>query len=214
MPATDRRAFLVLGGLGLAACASRLLMPVPFPASAAFLGDSITQNFGNLGQWFGTGAAGWRNAGVAGNRTFEALARLSRDVPSDAAFCVVALGVNDSANGFTVEATGENLAKIVTALRVMRVRPVLATVTPVTAGFKPLPPGPLNDRVRALNAWIRIYSSNNDVPLVDYYPRFAGPDGFGVPALYKDDGIHPNAVGQGALAAVAATALRNARLIP
>lgn len=108
-----------------------------------FLGDSITKGTGQgtvtaaqtfaslIGAANGYSAIDIINAGVGGNNSAQALARLNTDVIANAPdVCVIMLGNNDcqGTNAITVEAMAANISQIINDLRADGIKPVLMSM--------------------------------------------------------------------------------------
>ena len=139
-----------------------------------------------------------RGAGVSGDTTGGALARLDFSVQPDTALCVVELGANDALQSVPADRTSANLAQIVERLRRRRVKVVL-----------------MGQRApqRSTGAYGREFDA-----LFPRVARAAGavlvPDALagveGDPALKQADGLHPNARGVALIAARVAPFVRRA----
>ncbi|MDP9263853.1 MAG: GDSL-type esterase/lipase family protein [Acidobacteriota bacterium] len=195
-----------------------------------FIGDSIINHLGALNQWHGAVANNWVNAGVGGDASFSVLARINNEI--DEPVChtaVILVGINDlagcagcghqcedvvppgtAANGYTSVAS--YIQQSVQVLMGKGVRPVVGTLMPVTSAWvNPTPAlgdkDVVNAKILQLNAWLRSYAKSQGIVIADYYPLFAGPDGYGVARLYNVDGLHPNASGNLVLATQSGIAL-------
>jgi lysophospholipase L1-like esterase len=180
------------------------------PAGVTFLGDSIVLQLGALADWFGSGASEWVNAGVGGNTTAQLLDRVAILDPAITGTCVVLGGINDIVLGEAAE-VGPNLRHIVEALRARHIRPVVITLLPVAASYPNAVA--INADVRSVNDGLRAYAAAHDIPLIDGYFAFLGPQDAGDPGLY-DEGLHPNRTGQLLLTATARPVLQRIGLLP
>lgn len=124
-----------------------------------------------------------RGAGVSGDTTGGALARVDFSVGSDTALCVVALGGNDLLQGADPRSTKANLRKIIDRLKARRIKVVLVGVR--------APP-----RIGAAYArdFSGLYPALARETGAVYHPDFLNGV-IGVPRLMQRDGIHPNAAG-------------------
>ncbi|MEH6675613.1 arylesterase [Phenylobacterium sp.] len=159
----------------------------------AILGDSITAGYGlpareALPAQLETAlaAAGTpvrvRAAGVSGDTTAGALARLDFSIQDDTDLCVVAVGGNDLLQGIEPARMRANLEAIITGLQGRNI-PVLL------AGMQ-APPS-YGAYATDFTAVFESLAQTYDIPL---YPFLL--DGVALdPALNQDDGIHPNATG-------------------
>ena len=124
-----------------------------------------------------------RGAGVSGDTSGGALARVDFSVGSDTALCVVALGGNDLLQGADPRSTKANLRKIIDRLKTRRIKVVLVGVR--------APP-----RIGAAYArdFSGLYPALARETGAFYHPDFLNGV-IGVPRLMQRDGIHPNAAG-------------------
>ena len=205
------RRTLLLGAvaLGAAGCGDQADPPAPKDAPAAepppppgagadlpvvaILGDSITAGYGLPARdalpaqlEAALAAAGTpvrvRAAGVSGDTTAGALARLDFSIQDDTDLCVVALGGNDLLQGIEPATMRANLEAIITRLKARNI-PVLL------AGMQ-APPS-YGAYATDFAAVFEGLARDHDIPL---YPFLL--DGVALdPALNQDDGIHPNAAG-------------------
>jgi acyl-CoA thioesterase I len=173
------------------------------PAIVAF-GDSLTAGFGaDTGKSYPDflqqelDRRGYRyrvvNAGISGETTTDALARLSTVTMLKPAVVIVEFGGNDGLRGLPIAATNSNLDQIVAELQQSRAAILLAGMT--------LPPNYGPDYI---NDFQRIYSglaAKHKVALIPFL--LAGVAGT---ALYmQQDGLHPTGEGN---RLVAATVMR------
>jgi lysophospholipase L1-like esterase len=204
-PVLDKRAFSV----GL------LLLALSLPSGAAsvdvvFMGDSITEIWGQprFGGFFV--GRNFLNRGIAGQTTSQMLLRFHKDVIELKPKGVVILaGTNDIAGvtgPMTNEAIEENLASMSERARAAGIKVILASILPVAASQTPLRP---ITRIREINFWMRSYARSNNYVYLDYFFAMIDSNGFIRPEL-TDDGIHPNAKGYALMAPMAETAIATA----
>ena len=207
----SRRTLLLSAlALGASACSREADAPASAPADegeaappspqaigdlpvVALLGDSITAGYGLPAKdalpaqlEAALAAAGTpvrvRAAGVSGDTTAGALARVDFSIQDDTDLCVVALGGNDLLQGIEPATMRANLEGIITRLKARNI-PVLL------AGMQ-APPS-YGAYATDFAAVFEGLARDHDVAL---YPFLL--DGVALdPALNQDDGIHPNAAG-------------------
>ncbi|HEX2163736.1 MAG TPA: arylesterase, partial [Thermoanaerobaculia bacterium] len=136
------------------------------------------------------------NAGVSGDTSAGALARLDWVLRAEPDVVVVELGANDALRGQDLAATEANLRRIVERLRDEGVATLLAGLQ--------IPPNYGPDYARRLAAIYPRLAAQYDLPLVPFL--LAG--GGGVPELNLGDGVHPNARGHEVVAETVAPYLR------
>ncbi|SEM75638.1 Lysophospholipase L1 [Sphingomonas gellani] len=173
-----------------------------------FMGDSITDNWQNLGRDF------WKDGrvdrGISGQTTPQMLVRFRNDVIDlhPAAVHIMA-GTNDIAGNTgaaTMETVQGNIRSMVELARAHGIRVMLASIPPADAfpwarDKKPAP------QIAAMNAWLKSYAAASGATYVDYYGALATPDGAMKPGL-SSDGVHPTAQGYAVMAPVALAAIR------
>ena len=124
-----------------------------------------------------------RAAGVSGDTTAGALARVDFSVQKDTDLAIVALGGNDLLQGQDARRTQANLDAIVKKLQARRIRVLIAGITaPVEVG---------GGYARDFNAAFTAVGKARGVPV---YPDLIAGVGRNT-ALKQPDGIHPNARG-------------------
>ena len=192
-----RRAALTALGLALSA-------PTAFaagrPRIVTMLGDSITAGYGlpaadalpaQLAQALkrlGVNAV-VRAAGVSGDTTADALARVGFSVQPDTEVCLVALGGNDLLQGVDPKSVRANLTAIATRLKARR-------ITVVLAGMR----APLAIGAAYAREFDAVYPGVARAEHAILYPYLL--DGVALNArLNQKDAIHPNAAGVKIIAA-------------
>jgi acyl-CoA thioesterase-1 len=209
-PYSTRRA--VLGAL--AALATGPALAADRPRVVTMLGDSITAGYGlaasealpaRLGQALGRLGLSVvvRAAGVSGDTSADALARVGFSVQPDTDLCLVALGGNDLLQGVEPAVLRDNLRAIVRKLKAREIAVLLA-------GMR-APPAIGAPYAKAFDA---VYPDLARAEHVGLYPYLL--DGVALnPRLNQKDGIHPNPAGvtiiAGRLAPVVARALAGRR---
>lgn len=197
-----------------AACGEAPPPPAPATASTApapptaadvpvvvFLGDSLTAGLG-LDEERAFPAVIERrlaeagtpiravNAGVSGDTSAGGLRRLGWLLRQEPDVVVVSLGANDGLRALDVQATEENLRRIVTEARAAGAR-VLLTGMLVPPNYGP-------DYAERFRQVYPRLAAELGVPLVPFLLEGVAA----VPELNQGDGIHPNAAGQERVAEV------------
>lgn len=143
-----------------------------------------------------------RGAGVSGDTSGGALARVDFSVAADTALCVVALGGNDLLQGADPRNTKANLRRIIDKLKTRQIKVVLA-------GLR-APPLIGASYARDFTGLFPALARETGAV---YHPDFV-TGVVGVQRLMQRDGIHPNAAGARViaerLAPTVASALRTA----
>ena len=199
--------------------ADNAALPPPKPGEkrVVFFGDSITDFWGrSVGEFFP--GKGYINRGISGQTTPQMLVRFRADVIALKPSVVVILaGTNDisgNTGASTLAMTEDNLSSMAELARVHGIRVVIATLLPVSDYVDAMqttrrPPA----QIRALNLWIRDYTSREHLVLLDYYPAMTDASAALARAL-TDDGLHPNAKGYAVMAPLAQRAVDAALAAP
>jgi lysophospholipase L1-like esterase len=177
--------------------------PAAGEARVVFMGDSITEGWGQSGVTpppdrpaFFPGKP-YLNRGISGQTTPQMLVRFRPDVINLKPKVVVILaGINDIAENTgktTLEAIEDNFSSMSEIARANGIRVVLCSTLPASAfpwhpGLEPAP------KVKALNTWLKSYAAKNNLVYVDYYTLMANAEG-GLKADLGSDGVHPNKLG-------------------
>lgn len=177
-----------------------------------FLGDSITEGWGEVpGSTFFPGKP-YINRGISGQTTPQMLVRFRPDVVAlQPAVVVILGGTNDLAGNtgpMTLADTENNLMSMVDIARENAIRVVLASVTPASAfpwrpGIQPA------EKIRVLNSWIKGYAEKKHLVYLDYYSAMVNGEG-GMKEDLTKDGVHPNVRGYSIMAPLAERAITEA----
>jgi lysophospholipase L1-like esterase len=188
---------------------SKMLAPTRVPR-VVFLGDSITEAW-RLNEYF-TGRD-FVNRGIGGQTTLQMLARFRQDVASLNPKVVVVLGgTNDIAAGVSPDQIEENLKTIGDIAKAHGIKPVLASILPVSDYHKDadphyeMTPNRPPAAIQSINNWMRSYCQSQGFVYVDYYSAMIDSAGQ-MQAELSDDGLHPNAKGYRVMSPVALEAI-------
>ena len=171
-----------------------LALPAPAERTLVFLGDSLTAGYGLarpeafpslIEARIRAGGLGWRvvNAGVSGDTSAGAKARLDYVFRQRPSLLFVCIGSNDGLRGLPVAELEKNLRGILDRARVSGVRVVLA------GAMLPENYGP--DYREAFRKLYPRLAKEYRVPFLPFLLEGVAMD----PALNQEDGIHPNAEG-------------------
>lgn len=182
----------------------------------AFLGDSITQSGwqtssqlqGSSFPLFAMLQAGGRivvarNAGIAGDRSDQALARFDTDVtPYVPRMVHILLGTNDVIQGVSFASYKANIREIVNACRRIQAVPVLGAIPPNNGAGR-------SSVISQWNAWLRALAAYEGLPFIDYFELLLNDTNGQIAASYDSgDGTHPSTSGYVAMGQLCATALQ------
>jgi lysophospholipase L1-like esterase len=175
-----------------------------------FLGDSITDAW-RLNEYFAEGD--FINRGISGQITGQMLGRMKADVIDLQPVAMVVLaGTNDIARGISLRAIQDNLTMIADLADRYKIKPVFASILPVSDYHKQENPQYERSRQRppmsitTMNQWIRGFCAKRDYSYINYYAEMADASGSLKPDL-GDDGLHPNAKGYRVMAPLALEAI-------
>ncbi len=192
---------------------ARLGAPSSKTPRVVFLGDSITDGW-RLTEYFS--GRDFVNRGISGQITGEMLGRMMADVIAlkPAAMLVLA-GTNDIARGVPVSTIKNNLTMIAELADANQIRPMFASILPVSDYHKNVnprfamtlrrPPA----TIQAVNSWLRQFCSQRGYVYVDYFSAMVDAAG-SLQADLADDGLHPNGKGYRVMAPVAINAVDRA----
>ena len=176
----------------------KLAPPAAGSARVIFYGDSIT-DYWRLNEYF-TGKD-FVNRGISGQNTTQMLARFQQDVISlQPKIVVILAGTNDIPRGLPVHAMEDNLRMMGDLAKLHGIRPVFASLTPVSDYHKDVDPrwarlaGRPPATILQLNERIRQYCQKESFPYVNYHSAMVDSNGQ-MTADLSDDGLHPNAKG-------------------
>lgn len=129
------------------------------------------------------------NAGIAGERTDQMLARIQADVISKKPdMCIILGGTNDVSQSIPIATTRSNIEKMITILLDNNILPVLCKLTPRNGTTYDLGTSTVNLNVVDL---ARKYK----LPLIDFYSAVTTNTGdFISNPAYTTDGTHPTAI--------------------
>lgn len=191
----------------------KLAKPVAGQTRIVFLGDSITDGW-RLNEYFP--GRDFVNRGISGQITGEMLGRMRADVidlkPSGV---LVLAGTNDIARGVPLSAIENNLTMIADLAELYKIKPLLASVLPISDYHKDANPRYEMSKQRPpatiieLNRWIQGFCKQRHYEYVDYFAQTVDPAGY-IKSELADDGLHPNSAGYRAMGPVALAAIDRA----
>lgn len=179
-----------------------------------FMGDSITDAWGRTrGKETFFPGKGYINRGISGQTTPQMLIRFRPDVLALKPKVVVILaGTNDIAGNTgpeTLEDIEGNLASMAQLAAANNIKVVFSSVMPTCDYIKLQSDRRPNEKIIALNAWIKEYATTNHHTYLDYFSAMVDDKGM----LKKEityDGLHPNDEGYAVIQPIAAKAIEAA----
>jgi len=189
---------------------AKLPPPQPGRPRVVFLGDSITDGW-RLNEYFPE--RDFVNRGISGQITGEMLGRMKADVIDlHPALLLVLAGTNDIARGVSLETIKNNLTMIADLAEAHQIKPLFASLLPVSDYHKDRNPQYERSKqrppaaIRELNAWLSGFCRQRGYPYVDYFSALADSSGM-LKAELADDGLHPNSAGYRVMAPLALEAI-------
>jgi lysophospholipase L1-like esterase len=192
---------------------SRLGPPSGQTPRVVFLGDSITDGW-RLAEYFS--GRDFVNRGISGQITGEMLGRMQADVINlKPAAVLILAGTNDIARGVPVSTIENNLVMIADLAAYQQIRPLFASIMPVSDYHKNVNPQYAQTARRppatilTLNTWLKQFCAQRGYVYADYYSSMVDSAGF-LQADLSDDGLHPNGKGYRVMAPIALNAIDRA----
>jgi lysophospholipase L1-like esterase len=143
-----------------------------------------------------------RNAGIAGNRSDQMLARFDTDVaPYNPSIVTLLAGANDISQNIALSVFQDNIKQIVDKITSINAVPVLCTILPRT------PSATYGARVSQWNAWLKAYALTNGIAIIDFNSILTDPT-TGAILFDSGDGLHPSQAGYQAMGDYAASVLK------
>ncbi len=132
----------------------------------------------------------FRNCGVYGERTDEIALRLER-CAEGAEVLIVQGGINDIAQGGSIDRAAENLLGMVRAGKARGLRVAVAELLPWNNGYPQADP-----KIRMLNELIHDLGAAENVPVLPFYETLEDDERPGrMRESWTDDGDHPSIEG-------------------
>jgi lysophospholipase L1-like esterase len=186
-------------------------LPKPGEKRVVFMGNSITEGWGNMFPVFFTDN-NYINRGISGQTSPQMLIRFRADVIHlKPAAVVILAGTNDIAGNTgpsTLEMIADNIFSMAELAKSNRIKVILCSVLPVYD--YPWKPG-LNpaEKIVTLNEMIQEYAHKKGFIYLDYFTAMAD-ERKGMQAAYSKDGVHPNEAGYNVMMPLCTKAIRKA----
>jgi lysophospholipase L1-like esterase len=192
---------------------AKISAPQPAKPRIVFLGDSITDGW-RLNEYFPE--RDFLNRGISGQITGEMLGRFKADVIDlKPAAVVILAGTNDIGRGIPPTTIENNLSMIADLAVAHKIKPIFASVLPVSdyhqntnpsfAQTRRRPP----ERIRSLNQWLAGFTRQHGFTYLDYFSKTVDSAGM-LRADLAGDGLHPNSAGYRIMAPLAIEAIEKA----
>ena len=180
-----------------------------------FMGNSITQGWGDQAPDFFDNNNNYINRGIGGQTTPQMLIRFRQDVIKLYPKVVIILaGTNDIAGNTgpsTLEMIEDNLYSMAELAQAHKVAVVLSSILPVydypwQTGLEP------SQKIIELNKRIKEYADTHGIVYADYFSAMVDERN-GLKAEYTSDGVHPTRAGYEVMAPIAEKAIANALIL-
>ena len=164
------------------------------PGDIIFLGNSITANT----DWSELlGILNVKNRGISGDITFGVLERLKEVTEGKPAKVFILIGVNDISRNIPYEYMVKNYEKIVTGIKTASpaTRIYIQTLLPTNNSYDKFKNHyNKEDKILAVNQFLKELASKENVTLIDLYPHFLDSDKK-LDKQFTIDGLHLSAAG-------------------
>lgn len=191
-------------------------LPKPGENRVVFIGDEITEMWGQGKEPFFPGKPHYVNRGIAGQTSPQMLVRFQQDVIAlKPKVVVIQAGSNDLA-GLTGPATqgaiADHFMSMVQLAKANGIQVVLASVTPICDCYKKLTLVRPQGRIIGLNGWIREYAESTGSVYLNFYAALANGRDFKKELTV--DGLVPNDEGYRLMTPLAEKAIAEALAKP
>ncbi|MGE0886724.1 MAG: SGNH/GDSL hydrolase family protein [Blastocatellales bacterium] len=190
---------------------AELPKPKPFENRVVFLGDEITERWGQGKAKFFPGKP-YLNRGIAGQTTPQMLVRFRQDVIALKPKVVVILaGMNDIASFYepiTGAMTAENITSTVELAKANNIKVVLCSLTPINDVYGKQSLLRPFGKIIGINNWLENYAASSGSIYLNYYSAMG--EGRNLKKELSDDGLLPNDAGYAVMAPLAEAAIAQA----
>jgi len=194
---------------------AKVAAPAPNENRVVFMGNSITDGWITKVPEFFSGKP-YIDRGISGQTTPQMLIRFKPDVIDLHPKVVVILaGTNDIAGNtgpMTVEQVEQNYASMAELAKANDIRVVFSSVIPVNNYTPQAVPFFLTrsqEKILALNEWLKTYCAANGHVYLDYFSAMVDEKGM-LKQNLAEDGLHPNKAGYALMAPLAEAAIQKA----
>ncbi len=175
----------------------KVLPPEPGEKRVVFLGNSITEGWARKDSTF-FAENQFIGRGISGQTSTQLLLRFRQDVVDlQPQLLVIHIGTNDIAENtgpYDPQFTMSNIQSMVEIAEANNIKVILASVLPHTKFEWNRALGDRSDMIIELNDRLKVYSSEKDIPYVDYHTVMKNEQN-GMDADLAPDGVHPSPEG-------------------
>ena len=162
---------------------------------AVFMGDSITDNWGNWIHPEFFSENNFAGRGISGQTSAQMLIRFRPDVIDlHPKYAVILAGTNDIAQNIgpvDLDVVLGNVISMCELAKKNKIKPIICSVIPADRyGWRP----EIKDaaeKTKELNSMLKAYAEKARITYVDYYSALDNGNG-GIPENLAKDGVHPN----------------------
>lgn len=173
-----------------------------------FLGDEITENWGQSNAQFFSGKPNF-NRGIAGQTSPQLLVRFRQDVIKlKPKVVVISAGLNDIASLHSPITQGmfaENMMSIMELAKANGIKVVLASLTPVCDCYSKQSLLRPFGKIIGMNGWLKAYAAASGAVYLDYYSALA--EGRNLKKEFTSDGLLLNDAAYAVMAPLAEQAI-------
>jgi lysophospholipase L1-like esterase len=190
---------------------NQLTAPKADENRVVFMGNSITEGWGNIAPEFFAGKP-YINRGISGQTTPQMLVRFRQDVINLKPKVVVILaGTNDIAGNtgpMTLQQTVDNIISMAQLAKANNIKVVISSILP--AFDYPWKPGlEPAEKIFTINTLLKDFATKNKCVYLDYFTSMSD-ERKGLKKELGDDGVHPNLAGYKIMAPLAEKAIAQA----
>ncbi len=177
---------------------TKVAPPAPGENRVVFMGNSITENWGNMDTGF-FNSNNYISRGIGGQVSAQMLVRFREDVINlHPVAVVIEAGTNDIAENrgpVSLENIFGNIVSMCELAKANGIKVILGSVLPASEfnwhrGLEPA------EKIKTLNNMLRDYTQKNHIVYVDYWTALVMDDQKGMkPELTLDGTVHPNLSG-------------------
>ena len=190
---------------------NKLTAPKADENRVVFMGNSITEGWGNIAPEFFAGKP-YINRGISGQTTPQMLVRFRQDVVNLKPKVVVILaGTNDIAGNtgpMTLQQTVDNIISMAQLAKANNIKVVISSILP--AFDYPWKPGlEPAEKIFTINTLLKDFANKNKCVYLDYFTSMSD-ERKGLKKELGDDGVHPNLAGYKMMAPLVEKAIAEA----